>query len=119
MTHFSLVSLEPASESAAGRRCDRLAFDLPDGFRATNTTLVVQRLAASLPHDPDWDGLRKMLAEVVPGLVIQPLLGAEGLSFALVQAPDGMTDLEAHNIVVGLAEPVVVGPWTILVDFDQ
>jgi len=119
MRYFTLDSLEPASESRPARRCDSLVFELPAEFQATDNTLVVQRLAASLPQNPDWDELQRTLAEAAPGIVIEPLSGAEGLSFGLIDRPDDMTDLEAHNVVVGLAEPVVLGPWIVPVQFDE
>jgi hypothetical protein len=39
--------------------------------------------------------------------------------YALIDTPPGMSDNQAHDIVVGMAEPVVIGPWALPIDFMQ
>ncbi len=113
MSSFTLASLE------SSRRCDNLKFNMPADFGSSNLTMVIHRLAASLPADPDWTSLQQRLHENAPGIAIEPLSGQEGLSFALIQKPDHMTDLEAHNVVVGMADPVVIGPWVLQIDIHD
>jgi hypothetical protein len=117
MTSFTSFSLWPASAGTPARRCDALLFPLPLQFDSSEDVLTIERIAASLPADPDWDLLFERLRQVAPGIVIEPLEDASGLSFALIDKPPGMSDLEAHNIVVGIAEPVEIGPWEIPIEF--
>ena len=94
-------------------------FPLTPDYQVDGSTLTVQRLAASLPQNPDWIEILRRLEELGTGIVIEPLQGVEGLSFALIEKPDGMEDLEAHNVVVGIADPVVIGPWVLPVEFQR
>jgi hypothetical protein len=118
MSSFTSFSIQPASSGTLARRCDNLLFPLPENFGSHEDTLTIERIAASLPADPDWSGLLHRLQQVAPGIVIEPLEGSGGLSFALIEKPPGMTDLEAHNVVVGIAEPVEIGPWEIPIEFS-
>lgn len=119
LSYFELLALREESDSQPARRCDRLVFDMPNGLEQARGTLAIRRLAASLPIDPDWDHLQRRLEDLQTGIIIEPLDGAEGLSFALITRPENMTDLQAHDVVVGIAEPVVVGPWIVPVDFSD
>lgn len=119
LSYFELLDLREATTSRLARRCDRLVFDLPGDFELRGASLVVQRLAASLPADPDWTRIRETLAELQTGIVIEPLEDSAGLSFALVRRPSNMTDLQAHDVVLGIAEPVEIGPWIIPVTFSD
>jgi hypothetical protein len=69
-----------------------------------------------MPLDVNWDQLLQRIHEVAPSLVIEPMPEQGGPSVA--QTPPGMTDLEAHNLVVGMVEPVIIGPWIMPIDFD-
>lgn len=111
LSHFDLIEVTPSSGSKRGRRCDNLVFYLGEESWADEYILTVERIAASIPADPDWDQLEQKLVEEQTGIVIERLPDAEGLSFALKEKPTEITDLEAHDIVVGLADPVVIGPW--------
>jgi hypothetical protein len=119
VTHFELLDLREATNSQLARRCDRLFIDLPEGFELQGATFVVQRLAASLPSDPDWEQIQRSLDDMQSGIVIEPLQGADGLSFSLIARPSDMTDLQAHNVVDGIAEPVEIGPWELPVEFSD
>lgn len=115
MDHFELL----ATVDNRLTRCDRLFFTRPGGFPPGVYSLTIIRLAASIPAEPDWAALESTLADAAPGLVIEPLPGQSGLSFGLIGVPAGMTDAEAANLVLGLAEPVVVGPWSIRVEIQE
>lgn len=115
MDNFELLA---SSDSPLGR-CDRLFFSRFEGFPPGAYSLTISRLAASLPTEPDWNALQSALAEAAPGLVIEPLLNESGLSFALIAKPPGVTDAEAHDLVLGLAEPVFLGPWSIPIHIPQ
>jgi hypothetical protein len=111
LSHFDLIEVTQSSGSKRARRCDNLVFYLGEESWADEYILTVERIAASIPADPDWDQLEQKLVEEHTGIVIERLPGAEGLSFSLKEKPAEMTDLEAHDIVVGMADPVVIGPW--------
>jgi len=113
MQFFNLVSLEPDGNSTFPLRCDKLVFSAPSDFETKESTLTVERIAASMPSDVDWDDLLHRLDEVAPGLEIKPMPDQGGPSFGIVRTPEGMTDIEAHNLVLGLVEPVIIGPWNI------
>jgi len=115
---FSLVSLDAQSDPESPRRCDRFEASPPAGFDGEQAVLSVARIAASMPVEVDWDQLLQRIHEAAPSLVIEPMPDQGGPSFAVAQTPPGMTDLEAHNLVVGLVEPVIIGPWVIPIDFD-
>jgi hypothetical protein len=119
LSYFELLDLKEPTSSQLARRCDRLVFDLPDGFELRGAMLVVQRLAASLPADPDWTQIQGTLADMQAGIIIEPLEDTAGLSFALIEKPSNMTDLQAHNVVVGIAEPVEIGPWILPIEFSD
>lgn len=112
LDHLELLAL---SESPP-KRCDRLFFSRPGGFPIGNYLLTIARLAATIPEHPDWPALQRRIAQAAPGIVIEPLAGQSGLSFALLAKPEGMTDPEAHDIVVGLADRVLIGPWSIPIE---
>ncbi len=119
MSHFDLIRDMPSSGSDLARRCDNLVFYLGQESWADEYILTIERIAASIPSNPDWDELKQKLAEQQTGIVIERLPGAEGLSFALKEKPAEMTDLEAHDIVVGMADPVVVGPWRFVISLGD
>jgi hypothetical protein len=101
------------------RRCDRLFFSRPGGFPPGDYSLTIVRLAATIPEQPDWAALQTALADVAPGLLIERLPGQAGLAFGLIEKPSGMTDAEAADLVVGLAEPVLIGPWVVPVEIRE
>ena len=68
------------------------------------------RIAADFPNDVDWEQVLQRLEAAAHGVVIEPMYDAIGPSFNLVETPPGMTALEAHNLVAGMIEPVVIGP---------
>jgi hypothetical protein len=115
MESFELL----ASSEGPPRRCDRLFFSRPGGFPPGEYTLTIARLSASIPAEPDWAALEKALAQAAPGLVIEQLPDQAGLAFGLISTPAGMTDSEAADLVVGLAEPVLIGPWSVPIEIQQ
>ena len=115
---FHLVSLDAQSNSDFPRRCDRFDASPSVGFDRVRAVLTVERIAASMPSEVDWDQLLQRVDEAAADLVIEPMPDQEGPSFGVARTPPGMTDLEAHNLVVGLVEPVIIGPWVIPIDFD-
>jgi len=119
LTRFELVGLSPTSDSELTLRCDVLAFSTASVILPGEYTITIERLAASLPQEPHWDELQRSLDEAGTGIVIAPLPGEEGLSFALLQRPAGLTDLEAHDIVVGMAQPVALRPWVVPVFLED
>ena len=100
-------------------RCDRLYFTRPGGFPAGQYTLTIERLAASIPQSPDWAALQSALDESGTGIIVAPLPDGEGPSFDLVHRPPEISDQEASLIVTGFFEPVVIGPWEILVAIEE
>jgi hypothetical protein len=117
MLYFINRSITSPTESVVGRRCDVLVFEFDGSTMPVDGIITARRLAASLPEHPDWEALQNTLNIVAPSLAIEALPGVDGLSFGLLHVPGGMTDREAHDIVVGLAEPVAIGPWQISVQF--
>jgi hypothetical protein len=115
MDHFEFL----ATSDDPPRRCDRLFFSRPGGFPPGVYSLTIARLAASIPAEPDWAALETALADAAPGLLIEPLPGEPGLSFGLAATPSGMTDAEAADLVVGLAEPVLIGPWSVQIEIQE
>jgi hypothetical protein len=117
MSSFELVGWRVGENGEATQRCDRIHFQMLSIRPQQEYTLTIQRIAADLPQDPDWDELQRRLDAAGTGILIEPLEDADGFSFALLERPDSMTDLEAHNVVVGMAGEVIEGPWQLPVQF--
>jgi len=119
ISSLELVGWRVATEDGLTQRCDRIQFRLPEVSTQFEYTLTIHKIAASLPDDPDWAELQRRLDASSTGIRIEPLPDAEGLSFALVEKPETMSDLEAHNVVVGMAGDVVNGPWAFTFSFKE
>lgn len=113
MPSFSFVSLDSGNGSAASRRCDEFVVSTPAQLEVESIFLRVERIAASVPPEVDWDLVRGRLQQTAAGLEIEPMPGEGGPSFGLTHVPPGMSDLEAHNLVVGVIDPVILGPWIV------
>jgi hypothetical protein len=112
-----LVGWRVATEGRLPQRCDRIHFRLPEVSTQSEYTLTIHQIAADLPDDPDWAELQQRLDASSTGIRIEPMPDAEGFSFALVEKPETMSDLEAHNVVVDMAGDVVKGPWVFTFSF--
>lgn len=119
MSSLELVGWRVATDGGLTQRCDRIQFRLLEVSTRAEYTLTIHQIAASLPDDPDWAELQQRLDASSTGIRIEPLTDAEGLSFALVEKPETMSDLEAHNLVVGMAGDVVKGPWAFTFSFKE
>ena len=119
MRSFELVGWRVGENGELDQRCDRIQFVMSSIQPQREYTLTIQRIAADLPEDPDWEELQRRLDAAGTGIQIEPLEDAGGFSFALLERPDSMTDLEAHNVVVGMAGDVIEGPWQFKVRFSQ
>jgi len=115
---FSLVGFEEQSDSTTRTRCDRTKANLPTNFQIDQAALTVERIAAAIPEEIDWDNILQQVEMVAPGLEIEPILDQPGPGFAVVNTPTGMTALEAHNLVIGMIEPVFIGPWSLSISID-
>ena len=118
LTNFSLVSMDNKPGSAVQTRCEQSEIDIPDGFNFKQVTLTVERIAAPIPHNLDWDPVIQKIEEIAPKLVWEPMFDQPGPGFSIEETPPGMTALEAHDIIIGIIEPVVIGPWSIRVETD-
>ena len=119
MSSLELVGWRVATDGGLTQRCDRIQFRLPEFSASSEYTLTIHQIAADLPDDPDWAELQQRLDASSTGIRIEPLPDAEGFSFALVEKPETMSDLEAHNVVVGMAGDVVKGPWAFTFSFRE
>lgn len=118
LSRFTLESPYNISGSSAQPRCYRSGSSKPGDFQIDQATLTVERIAATIGSKVDWDAVLEKIGLVAPGIVIDPILDQPGPGFAVIETPPGMTALEAHNIVMGLMEPVVIGPWSIPIQVD-
>jgi hypothetical protein len=116
---FTLVSLDSQPGCISPRRCDRFEAIVPVGFNDTKARLTVKRIAASIPEEVDWYTVTQRVGEVEPNLVFEPMLDQGGPSFAVILTPPGMSDREAHDLILGMVDPVILGPWVIPVEFDS
>lgn len=117
MSSFELVGWRVDENGEVDQRCDRIRFVMPSIQPQQEYTLTIRKIAADLPQNPDWEELQRRLDAAGTGVRIEPLEDADGFSFALLERPDSMTDLEAHNVVVGMAGEVIEGPWQFKVRF--
>ena len=119
MTSFELIGWRVGESGELDQRCDQIRFVMPSIQPQQEYTLTIQKIAADLPEDPNWEELQQRLDAAGTGIRIESLEDADGFSFALLERPDSMTDLEAHNVVVGMAGDVMEGPWQFKVRFRQ
>jgi hypothetical protein len=119
LKYYNFIELIPREEGGPDRACGRLTFPLPEGFQCGECTLTIKRLAGITAEDPDWAEIQRALDEANTGIVIEPSVGGDSRDFTLISWPENMTDLEAHYIVVGMLEPVVIGPWVFPVVFGE
>jgi len=115
---FTLVSLDQKSAPPPIRRCDLFTADVPASFSLSEARLEVKRIAASMPQSIDWDIVTQRVQHIAPGLEFAPLPDQSGPSIEVIQTPPGMTAEEASNLVVGLVDPVILGPWDVPVHFS-
>lgn len=118
LNSFSFVSFEDRSDPACKMRCDEFKSSLPEDFKIDEAILTVKRIAADFPAKIDWDAVLQELERVAPDLVIEPDRDQPGPGFGVIEMPPGMTNHEAVYLVVGLIEPVVIGPWSIPIQVD-
>lgn len=118
LSGFTLASPFNKSSSSDQPRCYRSGSSIPDDFRIDQAILTVERIAATIPSKVDWDAVLEQIELVAPGIVIDPILDQPGPGYGLLEYPPYMTALEASYIVVGLFEPVYIGPWSIPIQAD-
>lgn len=81
-------------------------------------SLIVDPVTYDVPQAIDWDTVKQRVQVVAPGLEFAPLPDQSGPSVEVIQTPEGMTAEEASNLIVGLVDPVILGPWEIRVQFS-
>lgn len=118
LSGFTLESMSEDPSSAVRVRCDRSAVDIPTGFHIEQAILTVERIAAAIPNNIDWDAVIQLVEEIAPGIVWDPIVDQPGPGFSIDETPPGMTALEAHDLILGVIEPVVIGPWSIPIETD-
>jgi len=112
MSSIELIGWTIGPDGVPNQRCDRVRFQLSAEPNEGFYTLTVRRISADLPVETDWAELQSRLDAAGTGIRIEPLSDAEAFSFALISKPERMSDLEAQNVVIGMAGEVVEGPWT-------
>ena len=116
LSGFTLASPFIKSESPVNPHCDRTQSVIPADFRVEQATLTVKRIAASFnQNEIDWDTLLREVESMVLGAVLEQI--PDG--FSVVETPPGMTALEVHDLVVGMMEPVFIGPWSVPIQADS
>lgn len=118
LSGFTLDKMSKNPISNIKVRCDRSNIELPPGFQVEEAVLTVERIAASIPNNIDWDAELLKLERYAPGIVIEPDRNHPGPGYGLIKYPPGMTAQEASYIVDGLFEPVYIGPWSIPIQVD-
>ena len=114
MSSLELVGWRFSAEGVRTHRCDRISFSVPEDVSDASYTATIERIAASLPPSVDCAEVQHRLDAAQTGIRIECLAGGEGLSYAVLEKPPSMTNLEAAHTVDDIAGDVVAGPWVFI-----
>lgn len=93
------------------QRCGTIAVPLPTAANGATFTLEIQQLETSMPAVPDCTRAEQRLATQNAGIQIKCQVDDAGLSYAILQKPEGMSETEVAQRVREAFVEVALGPW--------
>jgi len=119
----TLVSLQEPAAGVAGLRCDTLTFIVPPDADLTNTTIVIDAIAAT-PREGEYCSAympkiqQAMLARGI-GITLDCVDVNGVLTMQLMSIPSDMTQAQAEEIVYSAEFYSVKGPWNFSFNLAQ
>jgi hypothetical protein len=119
----TLVSLQEPANGVAGLRCDTLTFVVPPDADLSNTTIVIDAIAAT-PREGEYCSAympkiqQAMLARGI-GITLDCMDVNGVLTMQLMSIPSDMTQSQAEEIVYSAEFYSVKGPWSFSFNLAQ
>jgi hypothetical protein len=119
----TLVSLQEPANGVAGLRCDTLTFIVPPDADLSNTTIVIDAIAAT-PREGEYCSVympkiqQAMIARGI-GIALDCLDVNGVLTMQIVSVPSEMTQAQAEEIVYSAEFYSVQGPWSFSFNLAQ
>ena len=118
----TLVSLQEPAEGVAGLRCDTLTFVVPPDADLSNTTVVIDSIAAT-PREGEYCSvympkIQQAMAERGTGITLGCVDVNGVLTMQITGFPSTMTQQQAEEIVYSDEFYTVMGPWSFTFDLS-
>jgi hypothetical protein len=119
----TLVSLQPASNGQAGRRCDTLTFVVPPDADLSAAVITIDSIAAA-PRADEYCSvylpkIQQALLERGIGIVLECVDVNGTLTMQIVSKPPEMSQEQAEQIVYSDEFYTIKGPWTFSFNLPQ
>jgi hypothetical protein len=108
-SYLEIIGFRASPESTVTYRCDRIRFVVPSQPPGQVFRLTITNMVGEAPTSSDCPEAKRRLEAEGTGIRIECLEDSGG--YALLERPQGMTDLEAAHIVDDLTGEVFAGPW--------
>ncbi len=119
----TLVSLQEPSAGQPGLRCDTLTFVVPPDADLTNSTIVIESIAAT-PREGEYCSvympkIQQSMLERGIGILLDCVDVNGMLTMQILSIPPEMTQEQAEQIVYSDEFYTVKGPWTFSFNLSQ
>lgn len=119
----TLVSVQEPANGQAGLRCDTLTFVVPPDADLTNTTIVIDAIAAT-PREGEYCSvympkIQQAMLERGIGISLDCVDVNGVLTMQILSIPPDMTQEQAEQIVYSDEFYSVKGPWTFSFNLSQ
>ncbi len=119
----TLVSLQEPSDGVPGLRCDTLTFVVPPDADLSNTTIVIDAIAAT-PRDGEYCSvympkIQQAIVERGIGITLDCVDVNGVLTMQFMSIPPEMTQAQAEEIVYSPEFYSVKGPWSFSFNLAQ
>ncbi|MCX6060181.1 MAG: hypothetical protein NTW69_18805 [Chloroflexi bacterium] len=112
----TLVSLQEPANGQPGQRCDTLIFVVPPDADLSNSTIVIDSIAAT-PREGEYCSvympkIQQAMLERNTGIVLDCVDVNGVLTMQIISMPPGMTQEQAEQVVYNDEFYSVKGPWS-------
>ena len=119
----TLVSLQEPAAGAAGLRCDTLTFVVPPDADLSNTTIMIDAIAAT-PREGEYCSvympkIQQAMLERSIGITLDCVDVNGTLTMQFISIPPDMTQTQAEEIVYSDEFYSVKGPWSFSFNLAQ
>ena len=119
----TLVSLQEPAAGTAGLRCDTLTFVVPPDADLSNTTIMIDAIAAT-PREGEYCSvympkIQQAMLERSIGITLDCVDVNGTLTMQFISIPPDMTQTQAEEIVYSDEFYSVKGPWSFLFNLAQ
>lgn len=119
----TLVSLQEPADGVPGLRCDTLTFVVPPDADLTNTTILINAIAAT-PREGEYCSvympkIQQAMLDRGIGIVLDCVDSNGALTMQIMSFPPEMTQTQAEEIVYSEEFYSVKGPWNFSFNLAQ